>query len=326
MSCGGTKPTLTQTELTKRFEDQKILSRQNRRLQDFLAETDTKFKPTPIEGSHLKEGDLLLIRLPSDLSYSLPFQHLLWVATDPTDSQLKTLSIFPNKNLSFTPISSPMTEGKTRILHLRLKDRDLAKKSSKMISDLWKLKMESGQPILYDDELDFRDHKRLTSLEVAQVALEMGSEGQFKISDRIEDLEIDPRFEIKNEWRDPKSIREMRMREAIQNQIEYWMEELAYRPFPPVSPLEDLLFKQLTQITASSPKSLTYPELIAALEDFRKSDLVLFQDRKTRNQSVMHRQFRADLKILRQKAKQQAAPKDPNAGTKYPALETELKN
>jgi len=321
-ACSGAKPEPTPTELAERLESQKRQTQQNRRNDDFLAES--KQEMVNIKSSDLKTGDLLLIRLPSDVSYQFPFQHVLWVAIDPTDSSLKTLSIFPTQTLAFSPIPDPVMEGKTRILHLRLKDRSLAEKSSQMIVGLWKTKEQAGQPIEYDKDSDLREHNKLTSLEVAQVALEMGSEGKFKIADRIDELEIDPHFEVIKEWRDLKSLPEMRKREAIQNQIEYWKDEFAYRSVSRQLTdleLENLILKGITLITADQGSPLTYSELVAALENFRKSDLALFENSKTRSQSVMHRQFRVDPKTLRKKAKQQAAPKDPKAGMKYPALE-----
>jgi len=321
-SCTTTPP--SPLEVEAEFHRLKTTMIENRREADYLAETTIE-ENTPAL-SDFRAGDVILIRKISDLSFRLPFQHAVLIVKDPDSKSLQMMEVYSDKPLSMSPLPSPFETGLSRALHLRAKDGGLAEKAATKMVELLKAKTSAGESVVFDEELDYRDHKKLSSFEMIQVAFEIGSDGKFKFTDKMSELELDPRFKTIQEWRDQTQIRLIRQKEAIQNQIEIWTEGLSYRPVktkkksrnqPPTPEIQDLLIQVLNE----NPRPIPYAELISSLEKFRIDDLAVYENRETRPQSRIHLYFRADPEVARLKDRQKTAPKDPRAGTKYPALE-----
>lgn len=255
-------------------------------VEDYLAETSRKI--TPLDPSKLdfaaqpvpfrdedprylvlkrdrgsvefEPGDAMITRGVSFLSAMIArlgnvdsqFSHIVFVAKDPKDGVVKTLESYVGKGVDFYAMDEALKNENARILLLRAKDRGLAARASSDMAGLARSRIDAGNKIKYDYELDFRDHRTMSCAEVSQVAYEMASEGKMRIPEfpsRLEggqnlldhlklaggetyapgDLETDSRFELVAEFRDLALTRDSRLKDAILTQMLTWMDYEGYR-------------------------------------------------------------------------------------------------
>lgn len=211
---------------------------------------------TSERGAQLKfePGDMLVTRGVSFLSGMIArlgkrhtqFSHIVWVHQDPETQKLKTIESYVGVGVDFYEMDFALKNENARILWLRAKDRSLARKADKIISEEAK-----KRHIKYDYTLDFDNPQTMSCAEVSQVAFELASDGKFKIPyypneiagadsliKRLKiakgptyepgDMEIDPRFELMGEFQDLRITRDSRQKDAIMSAIFNWMDEHHY--------------------------------------------------------------------------------------------------
>lgn len=211
------------------------------------------------EGLKFEDGDMLVTRGVSFLSSMIArlgtratqFSHIVFVHKDEKTGELKTIESYVGVGVAFYDFNFALKNENARILWLRSKDKQLAKKAALKISNLVKTRIESKNPIKYDYQLNFNDASTMSCAEVSQVAFEMASGGKFKIPyypneiagaeslvSRLKiapgetyepgDMEIDPRFELMGEFQDLRLTRDSRQKDAIMTALFRWMNEYDY--------------------------------------------------------------------------------------------------
>jgi hypothetical protein len=211
------------------------------------------------EGLKFEDGDMLVTRGVSFLSSMIArlgsratqFSHIVFVHKDDKTGELKTIESYVGVGVAFYDFNFALKNENARILWLRSKDKQLAKKAALKISALVKSRIDSKKPIKYDYQLNFNDATTMSCAEVSQVAFEMASGGKFKIPyypneiagaeslvNRLKiapgatyepgDMEIDPRFELMGEFQDLRLTRDSRQKDAIMSSIFRWMNEYDY--------------------------------------------------------------------------------------------------
>lgn len=199
-------------------------------------------------------GDLLITRGVSFLSSTIsqigdgtsPFSHLVFITRDYETQKLVTVeSYFGPGVMSFDFIYALKNEN-ARILWLRPRDRELAKRASDLVSrTLWE-KQQRKEKIEYDFQMDFENHDRLSCAEVGRWAYEEVSKGEVILpffpsniqeSDSFlgalklkngptfapDDMEFDPRFVTVGEWSDLRLLYNLRLKDALMSKVLEWM-------------------------------------------------------------------------------------------------------
>jgi hypothetical protein len=199
-------------------------------------------------------GDLLIARGVSFLSAMIArlgrmgtqFSHVVFVTEEPETKKIKTIESYVGIGVSSYEMDDALKNENARLLWLRPKDAEIAKKASDLIYE----RVKSGPQIYYDYALDFNDPETMSCAEVAQVAYLM-ADSQFKIpfypneisgaKSLLEhiginggttfepgDMEIDPRFELLGEFTDLRLTRDSRHKDAIMTKMFEWMDHKNY--------------------------------------------------------------------------------------------------
>ena len=260
--------------------------RQFRFIEDFLLEmshqvehkspTDIDFQAQPVplkesphyyvnrttpngEGLKFEPGDMLVTRGVSFLSGMIArlgtratqFSHIVFVHQDPKSGEMKTIESYVGVGVAFYNPDFALKNENARILWLRNKDKNLAKKAHDKISTLVRERLDAKNPIKYDYELNFNDPKTMSCAEVSQVAFEMADKnfkipfypneisGAESLVSRLKiapgptyepgDMEIDPRFELMGEFQDLRLTRDSRQKDAIMSEVFRWMNDYDYQ-------------------------------------------------------------------------------------------------
>ena len=212
------------------------------------------------EKLQFEDGDMFVTRGVSFLSSMIArlgtratqFSHIVFVHKDEKTGQMKTIESYVGVGVGFYEFDFALKNENARILWLRSKDKQLAKKAAQKIKALVKDRIDKKNPIKYDYELNFNDASTMSCAEVSQVAFEMASGGKFKIPyypneiagaeslvSRLKispgatyepgDMEIDPRFELMGEFSDLRLTRDSRQKDAIMTAVFSWMNEHDYQ-------------------------------------------------------------------------------------------------
>lgn len=256
-----------------------------------------RLSPQETKDIQLKGGDLLITRGLSFLSAMIArlgqrgtqFSHVVMVNENENSGELKTIESYVGSGVGFYQMDYALKNENARILWLRPKDKNIAKKANKLMGDYVKERIEAKDPIHYDYELDFKDHSTMSCAEVSQVAFELATDGKMRIpyypnevvgaqsllehiglspGETFEpgDMEIDPRFELMGEFQDLRLTRDSRQKDAIMTMMFKWMDEKNYV-------LKDnLKSKMAGGIIYDARRSAFWPlvKMAMGLEDFSK--------------------------------------------------------
>ena len=212
-----------------------------------------------IDHVDFKTGDLMITRGISFLSAIIArigdiqsqFSHVVFAHVRDSDQKVETIESYVGVGVQTYERDYALRNENVRILLLRAKDQDLAKRASDFMYAKVTAAVAAGHPIPYDYKLDFKDHSALSCAEVAEYAYEEASQGKVilpfypsKIStdptlvERLGmtpgatftpgDMEVDPRFDMIAEWSDLRITRDSRIKDAILTQLLSWIEKYNY--------------------------------------------------------------------------------------------------
>lgn len=308
----------------------KRVFRQLRLAEDYAIEIA---KPTT-EKLEVKAGDLLLIRETDFFTGALTrlwdiselFSRTSLVAQDPesleSPNPLKALDVKSESGIDFFPLPAEIAGANSteniRVLVLRPKDAALGARAAERFAKLIREKKNQGERPAADGPFG----------DIAFVAYQMGSDGAVRVSRFTSEIEVDTRFEIRGEYRDATLLRSSRQKDAVLSQLYVWMNDLHYAIMgSKKNALSDVAEKLLDYLRSedlahetAGGLPLTYAALVARLDTFREKDHALYQNSKTRKQSLIHGIFRPK-KGARPKAK--PSERDPGTLKEYPAMETD---
>jgi hypothetical protein len=220
----------------------------------------------------LRSGDLILSRgnaytsaaISSLGEFDTQFSHVSVVYRD-EKNELWTVEAHIEVGSIVRPIQEHIDDKNFRSMIYRFDDEAVAAKAAKFIFEKVKKASETTGNILYDFGFNPDENSKLFCSEVVSYAYDQASGGTIKIplfrsrllerkqqfvkSLEIEvnesfipaDLEVDPRFTVIAEWRDPAKVQDILEKDALIQAMYRWNDELGYR-----------------MIQSSSKKSLLY--------------------------------------------------------------------
>lgn len=201
------------------------------------------------ESFAFEDGDILITKGISTISSTIttftdhnsPFSHIAFVHVDPKKKVAETIESYIGKGVSFFSMIDAMKNENARILVLRPKNRELAKKAASYMRDRVNGEFGKGSFIPYDYQLDFSDNKTLSCEEVAFDSFKTASGGTFSIPEAPSlikfsnedlnrrvgmkkgrmmmpaDMEVDSRFDIVLDWTDYRIIRDSWRKDVMMN-------------------------------------------------------------------------------------------------------------
>lgn len=196
-----------------------------------------------------EDGDILITKGISTISSTIttftdhhsPFSHIAFVHVDPDKKQPETIESYVGKGVSFFSMMDAMKNENARILVLRAKDQNLAKKAAQYMRERVKGAFSKGSYIPYDYQLDFSKNDTLSCEEVAFDSFKTASGGSFTIPEAPSlikftrtdlmnrvgmkkgrmmmpaDMEVDSRFDIVLDWTDYRIIRDSWRKDVMMN-------------------------------------------------------------------------------------------------------------
>lgn len=237
---------------------------------------DFKAVPPPINSPHsyapyhlnpkvkdfeFKTGDILITKGVSFISSTISevvkkralFSHMVFLYVDEATKEVFTMESYIGYGVKIFTIEEALKSENARILVLRPRDQELAKKAAKHMYDRIKKSELDEKPIQYDYALDFNESEKLSCEEIAYVAFSEVSNKKFIIPENRStvlikdeeflkrigikagdlmmpvDLETDSRFEIILDWTDYKLIRDSVRKDAVMGIMFKWMNEKNYK-------------------------------------------------------------------------------------------------
>lgn len=201
------------------------------------------------ESFAFEDGDILITKGISTISSTIttftdhnsPFSHIAFVHVDPKKNVAETIESYIGKGVSFFSMIDAMKNENARILVLRPKNRELAKKAATYMRERVNGEFAKGSFIPYDYQLDFSNNKTLSCEEVAFDSYKTASGGSFSIPEAPSlikfsnedlnrrvgmkkgrmmmpaDMEVDSRFDIVLDWTDYRIIRDSWRKDVMMN-------------------------------------------------------------------------------------------------------------
>jgi hypothetical protein len=248
----------TQNELGE-FQNQPIPLVDNEFYQGYLAPSG-KVEKGPVA---FRTGDLMVTRGLSFFSaaismiteYPSPLDHFVLVHRDDQSGKLQTIESYAQTGgVAAFPMDYALKNENARIMLLRPKDAALGAKAAQlMLNAVDEGEKDPSKKIGYDYFMDLSNPKRMTCSAVTYWGLRRASGDTFEIpqekstvSPKLKqifkntgikmgpmltagDIELDTRFELVLEFRDPRLIQDGRIREAVELSIFNWIKEKNYR-------------------------------------------------------------------------------------------------
>lgn len=221
----------------------------------------------------LRSGDLLLSRGDSFVSsaisnigdYDGRFSHLAFAYQEPASRDWYAVESHIETGLSVTPLEDYLRQAKVRVAVYRTEISELGATAASIVFQKW-FESHSGttpRPILYDFQMNSKDQNELFCSEVIstgirQALFKMGYH-QYEIPlfstiinkektpflknlgiEFLEvftpsDIEVDPRFNLMAEWRNPELTTKNHNRDLVMKAIFHWMKEDGYQFKPNLS-------------------------------------------------------------------------------------------
>ena len=209
----------------------------------------------------LKSGDLLLWRGKTSISASIArlgdtetnFSHLSMVYRDEKTGKLFHMESLIETGLIVEDFThSPLHPGSARIVVLRHKDAQLAKKAAKFAYEVASRTMGTKDHLYYDFGFDLNDHKKVFCSEIVNWAFKEASKGEVdiplykthfdmknrtflnaigtdaKVGFQPGDIELSPDFTMIAEWRNFNYSRANQLKDVIHSEIYRWMDDYQY--------------------------------------------------------------------------------------------------
>lgn len=208
----------------------------------------------------LQSGDIILSRgnayTSSAIShlgeFDTQYSHLSVVYKDEL-GKFWTVEAHIEVGVFVRPLEDHRDDKNFRTMVYRFEDKDLAHKSAEYIFKKVKSASDSTGNIFYDFGFNPDDSTQLFCSEVASYAYSFSSNGEVNIplfrSELLKrkpefvrmlgievnksfipaDIEVDPRFKIVTEWRDPKKINNNLEKDSIMQSMFKWSDDLGYR-------------------------------------------------------------------------------------------------
>jgi hypothetical protein len=199
-------------------------------------------------------GDIIVARGHSFLSAMIArlgdidsqFSHVIMVTENPQTKAMETIESYVGLGVAIYDRQTALRNDNSRLLVLRPKDQALGRAAALQMRAVVAARTGANR-IQYDYALDFVDHTRMSCAEVSQVAFLNASNGKFILPERAStlthgldlverlgvkpgptftpgDLEGDSRFDIVAEWRDLRTTRDSRLKDAIMTKVIAWMD------------------------------------------------------------------------------------------------------
>lgn len=214
----------------------------------------------------LKTGDVILTRGAALASAAIArigrrdyqFSHLSLVYRD--GDKIYTIESHVELGLKVAPISVHVKTNNARSVVFRFKDQELAARAAKMMYNHAKSRLKKEKYIAYDFTMNFREHSNYFCSEVIHQAFKMASNDSVEVPffrtyvnaglipflkniglpineenvDKFDlfapaDIQVDARFEIVAEWRNPLILEDIRFRDSILSNVFSLMEKKAYK-------------------------------------------------------------------------------------------------
>lgn len=240
------------------FQDQPIPLVDNDFFHGYLAPSGAIEKgPVPFQS-----GDLMVTRGPSNFSailssiqdYPNQLDHFVLINKD-VKGKLRTIESYAQKGgVAAFDMDYALKNENARIMLLRAKDGATAAKASEiMLSAFNQGKTDASKKIGYDYFMDLENPKRMTCSAVTYWGFRRASNDKFvipqeksNISPKLaqifdqtgikkgpmltaSDIELDTRFDLVLEFRDPRLIQDSRIREVVAQTIFDWMKNKNFR-------------------------------------------------------------------------------------------------
>ena len=212
----------------------------------------------------LQSGDVILSRGNAFTSAAIArigiddaqFSHVSFVYRD-SKNKLWTIEAHIEIGSVVEPIETHIGQGNSRTVVFRFEDRELAHRAAEYVFNHVQKASASGKNIPYDFSMNYKDSKELFCSEVVSMAMrDVGGLDVPKHKSKFNpnlltflkqfgikvdaksvlnfdtfspgDLELDPRFSVVAEWRNPLKVRASRQRDAIMTKMFEWMEKDRY--------------------------------------------------------------------------------------------------
>lgn len=208
----------------------------------------------------LRSGDVILSRgnaftsaaIASLGEFDTQFSHISLVHKD-DNGELWTVEAHIEVGSFVRPLQDHMDDKNFRTMVYRFDDEKVAREAAKFIFEKVKKASETKGNILYDFGFDQDNSEKLFCSEVVSHAYETASSGGVRIPlyrsrlltrkpefvKNLEitvaesfipaDIEVDPRFSVIAEWRDPAKIQNILEKDAILHGVFRWNDELDYQ-------------------------------------------------------------------------------------------------
>ncbi len=208
----------------------------------------------------LKSGDVILTRgnaftsaaIASLGEFDTQFSHISIVHRD-EKGELWTVEAHIEVGSFVRPLQDHIDDKNFRTMIYRFEDEKIAQEAAKFIFEKVRKASDSTGNILYDFGFDQDNSEKLFCSEVVSHAFEKSSNGSVKIPlyrshlmtrkpefvKNLEitveesfipaDIEVDPRFSVIAEWRDPAKIQNILEKDAIIHGMFRWNDELDYQ-------------------------------------------------------------------------------------------------
>ncbi len=176
----------------------------------------------------LKSGDIVLSRVNNYFSNGLTriqdhnyqFSNLSFVYKDPTTLEMFTTEAHVEMGSVVAPLMSHLERLNSREAVLRYTDSGIAQLASKTILDRAKELQNDRKTIPYDIFMSYKDQEYFPILKSKNSEFMTFTPG---------DIQLDPRFELVAEWRNPKKMEESRIKDFILSKIFERMESESYK-------------------------------------------------------------------------------------------------
>lgn len=243
------------------FQDQPIPLVANEFYRGYLAASGLNERGPVV----FQSGDLMVTRGPSNFSailssiqdYPNQLDHFVLINKS-ADGTLRTVESYAQTGgVAAFPMNQALKNENARIMLLRAKDQKVAAKASDiMLESVNEAAADPSKKIGYDFFMNLENPARMTCSAVTYWGLRKASNDKFVIPEERStispklhqifeqtgikegamltagDIELDTRFELILEWRDPRLIQDSRIREVVAQTIFDWIKIKNYRLRP----------------------------------------------------------------------------------------------
>lgn len=209
-----------------------------------------------VSSFEFKAGDLILARGTSFLSAIITqltdnrshFSHAVVVVEKKNNNKLEigTVESYTTTNVDFFELTKALKNENARLLVLRPKNHMVAKNAAQFALQF------ANEKRKYDFDFNFDDYSKLSCVEVAKAAYDLGSDGAMQVPEHPAqldlnnvsflqrmnfkngpmitpgDLEFDSHFEMILDWRDYRLTRNSRYKDIVMSEIVYLMNAEKY--------------------------------------------------------------------------------------------------